>query len=139
MRRRGALLRLRRTDGKVTMTFKGPSRVIARTKVRLELETEVSDGDSMLRILRMLGLQSTFRYQKYRTLYRKGRCLITFDETPIGNYAEIEGPRSEIKALARQIGFRDADFITATYSDLFRKYKTSNRIVKKNMTFGIRT
>ena len=133
------MLRLRRTEGKVTMTFKGPSRVIARTKVRLEMETEVSDGDSMLRVLKMLGLRSAFRYQKYRTLYRKGRCLITFDETPIGNYAEIEGPRSEIKALARRIGFRDADFITATYSDLFRKYRLSHRVVRKDMTFGIRT
>jgi adenylate cyclase class 2 len=138
MRRRGVMLRLRRTDGKVTLTFKGPGRVVSRTKVRLELETEVSDGDSMLRVLKMMGLRCAFRYQKYRTIYRKGRCLITLDETPIGNYAEVEGPGSEIKNLARHIGFQDRDFITATYSDLFKKYRNANRAVDKNMIFGIR-
>ena len=139
MRRRGVLLRLRRTEGRVTLTFKGPGRVIARTKVRLELETEVSDGDSTLRLLEMVGLRCAFRYQKYRTIYRKGKCLITFDETPIGNYAEVEGPRSEITILARSIGFRDSEFITATYSDLFKKYKNFNRVGDKNMIFGMKT
>jgi adenylate cyclase, class 2 len=137
MRRRGVMLRLRRTDGKVTLTFKGPGRVVSRTKVRLELETEVSDGDSMLRVLKMMGLRCAFRYQKYRTIYRKGKSLITLDETPIGNYAEVEGPRSEIKILARRIGFLDRDFITATYSDLFKKYKSLNHSVNKHMIFGI--
>jgi adenylate cyclase, class 2 len=139
MRKAGTLLRLRQTNGKVTLTYKGPGRVVARTKVRLELETEVCDADSMLRILKMMGLQAAFRYQKYRTLYRKGDCLITIDETPIGNYAEIEGPGPTIKTLARRMGFQDGDFITATYLDLFRKYKRFNRVVQKNMTFGIKT
>ena len=139
MRHAGTLLRLRRTTRKSTLTFKGPGRVVSRTKVRLETEADVSDADSMLRILKMMGLRIAFRYQKYRTLYRKGKCLITFDETPIGNYLEIEGPGSAIKTLARRIGFRDADFITATYHDLFVKYKRSNRAAQKHMIFGIRT
>jgi len=138
LRRTGAVLRLRRTDGKNTLTFKGPGRVIASAKVRLEVETDVSDADSMLRILRMMGFQTAFRYQKYRTVYRKGRCLITIDEIPIGNYAEIEGPRRTIKTLARKLGFRDADFITITYLDLFMKYKRANRVAGNNMIFGIR-
>ena len=139
MRHAGTLLRLRRTSGKSTLTFKGPGRVVSRTKVRLEIESDVSDADSMLRLLKMMGLGVAFRYQKYRTLYRKGKCLITFDETPIGNYLEIEGPGGAIKTLARQIGFQDADFITATYLDLFLKYRKSNRASQKHMVFGIAT
>ena len=101
LKRSGLLLRLRVTQGKSTLTFKGPSRVMARTRSRREVETEVHEGSEILRILVLLGLRCRFRYQKFRTTYRKGVTLITIDETPIGTYLEIEGTRGSIRRLAQ--------------------------------------
>jgi adenylate cyclase class 2 len=137
LRRRGLLLRLRMTQGKSTLTFKGPSRVIARTKSRREVEAEVPEGREILRILDLLGLRCRFRYQKFRTSYQKGRTLITIDETPIGTYLEIEGARDSIRKLARLIGYSEKDFITDSYYELFRKYTNKNRVTKKNISFSI--
>ena len=138
LRRRGSLLRVRLTDGKATLTFKGPSRIVARTKSRMELETDVVDGGKTRRILELLGLRCQFRYQKFRTVYQKGNALITVDETPMGIYFEIEGSPRSIRTIARHLGFQEGDFITATYVDLFRKYRRANRIQNRNMMFGIR-
>lgn len=137
LRRLRWLLRLRRTPGKATLTLKGPDRVVTRMKVRSELETEIQDADSMLRILKMMGLRIAFRYQKYRTIYRKSGCLIMLDETPIGTYVELEGPGTIIRAVAHSFGFRKEDFITETYAELFSKYRKDNSNKKRNMMFGM--
>ena len=137
LRRLRWLLRLRRTPGKTTLTLKGPDRIVTRMKVRSEVETQVEDADSMLRILKMMGLKVAFRYQKYRTVYRKSGCLIMLDETPIGTYVELEGPGTMIHAVAHSFGFQKVDFITDTYADLFQKYGRDNSRKKRNMMFGM--
>jgi adenylate cyclase class 2 len=63
--------------------------------------------------------------------------MITVDETPIGVYMEIEGSTTSIVATAKILGFQQADFITSTYLDLFRKYESTNRVKNGNMTFDI--
>src|SRR5687767_12590949 len=52
---RGSLLRIRRADGRGTLTFKGPRQVVEGIKTRDELEIPVSDPDTLERVFSLLG------------------------------------------------------------------------------------
>ncbi|MGA8072549.1 MAG: hypothetical protein WB995_03685, partial [Candidatus Acidiferrales bacterium] len=63
-----------------------------------------------------------FRYEKYRTEYRLAKLKdlhLDLDETPIGDYLELEGSPAAIDRAAKLLGFKAADYITATYWDLY--------------------
>lgn len=139
LRRGGSLLRVRLTPAGATLTFKGPRRIVRGTKTRDEFEAEVSDGALLLKILKRIGMQCCFRYQKYRTIYRHGSILITLDETPMGDYLEIEGSPGGIARFAKRIDFRRDDFITSTYHELFVSYKKAHCIKSRDMVFGIKS
>jgi len=119
-RLRGArlALRLRRAGRRTTLTFKGTPQKSRSFKVREEFETAVADAGQARKILKALGLRPAFAYAKHRTVLRQGRLTITLDETPAGNFLELEGKRHEITRFARRLGFRRADFIRANYVDL---------------------
>lgn len=136
--RNGSLLRIRLTDGRATLTYKGPGRRVAGTKARRELESSVGDGKILLRVFNLLGFRCVFRYQKYRTIYQKARALITLDETPIGVYLEIEAQPTSIRSFARKLGYGEAEFITATYFELFKEYRRANGGNERDMKFGVK-
>lgn len=123
------LLRLRQFQGKSLLTFKGPKTASAHFKIREELETEVSDGATFHQILNRLGFVPAFRYQKYRSMFVKTRSgkskrvVISIDETPIGNYLEIEGQPETIRMLAAKLGYGPRNFITQSYLELYTKNK----------------
>jgi adenylate cyclase class 2 len=135
--RSGSLLRVRLAPPAATLTYKGPRRIVRGAKSRAEMETEISDGNALLKALERIGFRCTFRYQKYRTLYRCGSVLIALDETPIGNYIEVEGSPAGIERISRKLGFARGDFITGTYYELFHLYGRANHIRSKHMVFGI--
>ncbi len=136
--RSGSLLRVRLSSSGDTLTYKGPRRILRGAKSRLELETSVSDGETTLRLLARIGLVCLFRYQKYRTVYRRASLLVTLDETPIGDYIEIEGPPGDIPRLATALGQRRENFITKSYFELFLEYRKVHRGLGKNMVFGMK-
>jgi len=116
-------LRVRRAARKTFLTFKGTPQKSRRFKVREEFETEVKNEKDLRKILRALGLVPVFRYQKFRTVYRKGRLKICFDETPVGDFLELEGERNEIMKLARSLGFGRADLVKTDYVELLLEGK----------------
>jgi adenylate cyclase class 2 len=122
------LLRLRREGDSWLLTFKGAPARSRRYKVRKEIETRLEDGLRAEEILECLGLSPAFRYEKFRTVYslhsrraQSGKGLLVCDETPIGNYLELEGPRKWIDEVARRLGFATRDYITASYASLYRQ------------------
>jgi len=122
LRKNNSLLRLRKQGSTSMVTFKGPSERGSRYKVREELECVVSDGEAVRQILVALGLQETFRYQKWRTEFRSGQDPeghTLLDETPIGNYLELEGPPDWIDRNAARLGFSLEDYIVKSYVLLF--------------------
>jgi len=42
-------------------------------------------------ILRALGYAPSFRYEKFRAEWTDGKGQVVVDETPIGDFCEIEG------------------------------------------------
>jgi adenylate cyclase class 2 len=128
------LLRVREAGGVVTLTYKGPP-AMGRHKSREELELEMSAAPPMAAILQRLGFQPVFRYEKYRTEYgRFGSAgVATLDETPVGVYLELEGTPHWIDRTARELGFGEADYITASYGRLYLDWCQRNGITPGNM------
>jgi adenylate cyclase class 2 len=113
-------LRLRTVGRTTFLTFKGAPQKSRSFKVREEYETDVRSAKQAREILRGLGLKAAFAYRKHRTRLRKGRLKVCLDETPVGNYLELEGERHEITRFARALGFRRADFITLDYVQMIK-------------------
>lgn len=133
------LIRLRSTGGENLLTYKGPS-VDGRHKVRPEVEVAVSDAAAMELILGKLGLALVFRYEKYRTEYEKPGepGHITVDETPIGDFLELEGPADWIDRTAAALGFAEIEYITASYGTLYREHCGRTGETVRNMVFSRR-
>jgi adenylate cyclase class 2 len=134
LRKRGELLRLRKYGKTWVLTHKSKGKM-GRHKTRVELETEVSDGGKMGAILHALQLAPTFRYEKFRAEWTDDSGHVVVDETPIGNFGEIEGPARWIDRTAKLLQVSRSDYITATYSDLFYQWKKQTRSAASEMTF----
>ncbi len=137
LRKHGRLLRLRRVGPHRILTYKGPSEP-SRYKKRREIEIDLGDGAGLDEIFTHMGYRAVFRYEKYRTEYVKprGEGKVLLDETPIGNFLEIEGPPRWIDRTARQLGFKHGDYITRSYGYLYLAYCRERRIRPKDMLFA---
>ncbi|HXZ33303.1 MAG TPA: class IV adenylate cyclase [Terriglobales bacterium] len=135
LRQRGDLLRLRKYGSEWTLTHKAKG-LEGRHKVRIETETKVEDGTKMEAILRALGFMPTFRYEKFRAEWRDSKGHVVVDETPIGNFGEIEGPSRWIDRTARTLGIQPASYITETYANLFFNWKEKTGSTAEEMTFA---
>lgn len=138
LRRRGSLLRVREVGRLGILTYKG-AEVAGKYKDREELEVEVSDPRTLGEMLARLDFVPAFRYEKYRTEYRRpsGEAgLATLDETPIGVYLELEGAPSWIDRNARRLGFAESDYSTASYYGLYADYCRRHGLQVTHMTFS---
>lgn len=129
---KGCILRLRFMKGKGILTYKEPSSVPSLAKVRKEIETEVDNPSALFSILENLGLKVIFRYQKYRRVYKKGDLSLSIDETPIGNFIELEGSEQDIITEAGNLGFSLSDFIKESYMEIFFKEKEGNMVFEED-------
>jgi len=134
LRKRGELLRLRKYGSSWLLTHKSKGKT-GRHKTRVEYETAVADGAAMDAILRSLSFTPTFRYEKFRAEWSDGTGHVVVDETPIGNFGEIEGPARWIDKTATHLGVDRDDYITETYAGLFFQWKRRMHSPVKEMTF----
>jgi adenylate cyclase class 2 len=135
LRKRGELLRLRKYGRRWTLTHKAKGKS-GRHKTRVENETQVTDGAKMDIILRTLGFAPTFHYEKFRAEWSDGKGHVVVDETPIGNFGEIEGPARWIDQTARHLRVPQGNYITETYSTLFFLWKKLTRSSAREMTYA---
>ena len=135
LRSKGQLLRLRDYGGKWTLTHKAKA-VNARHKTREELETKVADGQQMEQIIRALGYSPSFRYEKFRSEWTDGQGHVVLDETPIGDFGEVEGKADWIDQVARQLEIADDQFITQSYTELFFDWQRKCGSNAEEMTFA---
>jgi adenylate cyclase class 2 len=139
MRARTEILRIRHYDGKCVITHKRlPDNGVGedRHKHRVETETTVSDGAAMEAIFRSLGLVAAFRYEKWRTEWTDGEGHCVVDETPIGNFAELEGGAEWIDRVAGKLGVKPEKYLTASYGRLFDEWRAEHRPEAQDLTFA---
>jgi adenylate cyclase, class 2 len=133
----GQLLRLRSKGKRWWLTWKAPAGAPGQHKIRDEIETELMDGDQMQQVLIRLGFQPAFEYQKYRTEFQvpgqPGTLLL--DETPIGNFIELEGEPAWIDRLALELGYTPEDYILASYGLLFLRWRHERGLPPHDMVF----
>jgi adenylate cyclase class 2 len=135
LRKRNELLRIRKYGSSWTLTHKSGTKR-GKHSSRVELETAVSDGKKLDAILRALGYAPSFRYEKFRAEWTDDKGQVVVDETPIGNFCEIEGPPRWIDATAKKLGVSTADYITKNYATLFVEWKQETGSRAMEMTFS---
>ena len=137
LRSTSRLLRVREAGSVAILTYKGVPE-IGRHKSREELEVAVADAAATLAIADRLGYKRVFRYEKYRTEYelpsRSGVAML--DETPVGVFLELEGTPSWIDRTARRMGFRESDYVTASYGRIYLEWCAATGCKPSDMTFG---
>lgn len=137
----GKLLRLRVVDGHGVLTYKERVESPLKAKVRREVQSEVASPDAMRAILLATGLRRVWRYQKHRSYYHwsdpagAGALAISLDETPIGVFVELEGPKGAIDAAAARMGFTEADYEVADYHSLHDAWLAARGLPPADMTF----
>lgn len=134
LRNRKELLRIRQYGSDWKLTHKSGSKR-ERHSSREELETGIEDGKSLHRILEALGYRPSFRYEKFRAEWSDGKGDVVVDETPIGNFCEIEGKPRWIDATAKKLGVKHDDYITKNYATLFAEWKQRTKRKTDEMTF----
>jgi len=120
----GAALRVRATGSGGLVTYKGVvhENTGSLLKIREEIESEVNEPERLVELFERLGFHRTFRYQKFRTVYgliMDGHELeVAFDETPIGEFLEIEGDGDTVLQVLKASGLSEADIIRESYPEL---------------------
>jgi adenylate cyclase class 2 len=136
LRQAGLMLRVRNVNGAGKLTYKGPASA-GKHKIREELEIDASKPLMLAAILEKLGFTPAFRYEKFRTEFRRdpgGEA--TLDETPIGVFLELEGTPGWIDCTARSLGFAEGDYVTASYAALYLDWCLQRRRAPRNMVFA---
>ena len=133
------ILRLRQYGSKWVVTHKSVPTGISesgRHKNRVETETLVEDGPALGTVFEALGFVPVFVYEKWRTEWadNEGHCVV--DETPLGIYAELEGPSAWIDATAQKLGITESDFITLSYGRIFENWRDKSGCEATNFTFA---
>jgi adenylate cyclase, class 2 len=136
LRKQEMLLRVREYGEKSVITWKGPT-VPGPHKIRPELETSVGSAEILGLILTNLGFVPSFRYEKYRTEMRsEGEPgVVTVDETPIGNFLELEGPGNWIDSKAAALGLTPSDYVLESYGRLYLADCERRGVEPSNMVF----
>jgi adenylate cyclase, class 2 len=139
LRARTQILRIRSYAGRWTLTHKrlpsdGPGE--DRHKHRIETETEVANGDALADVFESLGLVAAFHYEKWRTEWRDGEGHCVVDETPIGDYAELEGSPAWIDRTAVRLGIDPSQYLTLSYGRLFDLWREQHSSNVADLTFA---
>jgi adenylate cyclase, class 2 len=139
MRTRTEILRIRSYAGRFVLTHKRlpedrPGE--DRHKHRIETETEVSDGNALAEVFRCLGLVPAFRYEKWRSEWSDGEGHCVIDETPIGNFAELEGTPEWIDRSAGRLSIADHERMTLSYGRLFEQWRDEHHSSAEHLTFA---
>lgn len=135
------ILRVRCYGGRWTVTHKrvpGTGEDPATPyKTRIETESQVEDGPALGQIFEQLGYGPVFRYEKFRTEYaaEDSSGHLVLDETPIGNFAELEGPPDWIDRMLHRLGIDPARCIKDSYGKLFLSWKDRTQSPATDLTF----
>ena len=134
----GRLLRVRGAGKSCKLTVKLPIEHQEDYKIVEEFEITADDPVQLARILEALDFEPAWQYEKFRTEFRKPRerGMIVLDETPIGDYLELEGAPQWIDRTAQCLGFSKEDYVVDTYRSLFVDYINAKERKPRDMLFG---
>jgi adenylate cyclase class 2 len=139
LRGRRQILRLRSYGERSTVTHKRQTDREdgdLRYKTRIETESVIEDSDALAEVFTQLGYGPVFRYEKFRTEWEMDSGHLVLDETPIGIWAELEGPPAWIDAMLEKLGVPLEVQSTESYGKLFLLWKAKTGSSAENLTFA---
>jgi adenylate cyclase class 2 len=95
----------------------------------------VEDCDALAEIFTQLGYGPVFRYEKFRTEWQMEEGHLVLDETPIGVWAELEGPPAWIDTMLEKLCIAPELRTTESYGKLFLRWKEETGSPAGNLTF----
>lgn len=135
LRARAAMLRVRHYGGRSFLTYKEPALGPAGYKIRREIEAAIPDFDAVIRIFEAAGLTRVWRYMKYRTVFELDDLHLLLDETPIGNFLELEGTQAAIDGVLALLGRTADESSTLSYRGLYERDCGRRGVVPGDMIF----
>lgn len=128
-------VRVRYTNDRAVVTYKGPKIRKFGLKAREELNFAVESGTAFETMLDRLGFTRTLEVNKWRENYRLGNAAVCLDEVEgLGTFAEIEvmteddaaNPASAIERIATEIGVT-GEQILESYLEMLLAKKSKGR------------
>ncbi len=100
----------------------------ANAKVREEIQTNVSDVDKLLEILKIMGFSEIKRREKIRRAFKLDASQVMLDRLPfMGFFLEIESPsEKELNKTSEKLGLLAAEGCSDSYDNLFFCYLAVN-------------
>ncbi len=146
LRARREVLRIRQYGPLCTVTHKRQASQqpdATRYKVRIETETIVAEREALAEIFSQIGYLPVFIYEKYRTEWSQpigsnsnAAAHLVIDETPIGTFAELEGPTDWIDRTLAELHVDPATCLIDSYGKLFLDWKQRTSSPAENLTFA---
>lgn len=121
---KSAVLRLRKTDLRTTLTYKEKVPTDCDFKHQIEYETEVTDVEATENIIQRLGYRLAIVYEKHRKSWHLGNVEVVLDELPFGYYMEIEGAIEDILEAEKTLEIEHLVNESRGYPRLTVKYGT---------------
>ena len=132
----GRLLRVRRTGDRAWLTLKEAASFSGGVKSRVEIETSVGNPETVLAVLGGLGFRPVRRYQKRREVWTLGAVVVALDETPMGEFVELEGPAEILPGAATALALDPKAAVLGTYLDLWVAYRGHHPDAPAEMVFS---
>lgn len=121
-------LRLRKFGRSGLVTHKRIIDSKINAKVRKEIQTEVSDIDNLIEMLKIIGLSERKRKEKIRHTFKLGNAYVMVDRLPfMGYFVEIEtSSGAALKNTAQKLDFDAEKGNCNSYDNLFLNYYILN-------------
>ena len=105
---------------------------------RIELETSISDVESVVNMMPYFGFKNKISWEKKRINFHSNNDIkfcISLDETPMGYFLEIESTEAEIEKIIKMLELDDSQRTSKPYLGLWDEYKKANHIDEADMMF----
>ncbi len=123
LEKKGKILRLRKKNNKVILTFKN---LISQDKAKImdEYELTVEDFETMKKMFEEMGLFPLYEFNKHRTTYKLGKTHFEIDKYPeIPAFLEIEAPDLDtINQFTSEFGFSREEVKSYSIKDVLEYY-----------------
>jgi len=123
---KGAVVRIRETSSRSTVTFKKRIQTNSDVKQQIEHESEVSDPNALRAIFENIGLRAVAVYEKRRSTYKFRSTEVVLDELPFGLFMEIEGSITSIAEVEMLLGIEDLKVEHETYPHMTKRFGVQN-------------
>lgn len=121
-------VRIRKFGKRGLVTLKIDVAKKVKAKVKQEIQSEVEDAESIIRIFEILGFKEEWGKEKIRHTFKLGDSLVLLDRLPfLGYFIEIESSSAlNLKRIAEKLKLNYKEASCESYNGMFSDYCARN-------------